>query len=280
MKLYNGFKLAYAEYGDMNGKPVFFFHGTPGSRYFRPPDKVTKKMGVRLICVDRPGYGESEFQPGRRILDWPENISQLADFLKIGKFAVAAHSGGGPYALACANLIPGRVTASAIMASVGPFNTPGLTRGMVFGNKLGFIVGRFVPWSLWQLLIWIFYRRRKNNPEADMDTGKGQRPPADEEQISQPEIREVCIQSEIESFRHGLRALAWDARLLTHPWGFSMKDIQIPVHLWHGSVDDQAPIFLAQFMAEKIPGSTLMICENEGHLLLFHHWEEILKQLR
>ena len=69
--LKDGRLLAYAEYGDPAGTPVFFFHGTPGSRLFRPSDSITLKLGVRLICTDRPGYGASTFQPGRRLLDWP-----------------------------------------------------------------------------------------------------------------------------------------------------------------------------------------------------------------
>jgi pimeloyl-ACP methyl ester carboxylesterase len=92
----DGRTLAYAEYGNPCGKPVFFFHGTPGSRFFRPPDRITSRVGVHLICMDRPGYGLSTFQPGRRIVDWPEDILQLADFLGLDKFVVAGHSGGGP----------------------------------------------------------------------------------------------------------------------------------------------------------------------------------------
>jgi len=73
--LKDGRKLAYAEYGEPAGKPVFFFHGTPGSHFFHPPDGITQKMGVRLITVDRPGYGLSTFLPKRRILDWPGDIT-------------------------------------------------------------------------------------------------------------------------------------------------------------------------------------------------------------
>lgn len=69
IKLKNNRTLAYAEYGSPSGTPIFFYHGIPGSRIFRPPDKITKKMGVRLITVDRPGYGLSTFQPGCAILD-------------------------------------------------------------------------------------------------------------------------------------------------------------------------------------------------------------------
>ncbi len=94
-KLSDGRVLAYEQYGDADGRPVFFFHGTPGSRLFHPPDEVTRRTGVRLICVDRPGYGGSTFQPGRQILDWPADIAALADALGLRTFAVAGHSGEG-----------------------------------------------------------------------------------------------------------------------------------------------------------------------------------------
>jgi pimeloyl-ACP methyl ester carboxylesterase len=271
--------LAFAEYGDPRGRPIFFFHGTPGSRYFRPPDEITARLGVRLICIDRPGYGESTFQPGRRILDWPKDIDQLADALNMDKFAVAGHSGGGPYVSACAYAFPERVTAAAILSGAGPVDTPDVTRGMSATNKFGLKAGRFIPWTLWRALIWVFYHRRRDDPTADMDRGSGHRPQADEEQASRLEVRETCIRSEVEAFRPGLRGLAWDTRLLTHPWGFRLEDICVPVYLWHGSDDDLATIPMARYVAGKIPGCTITICEDEAHLLLFPHWEEILTQL-
>jgi pimeloyl-ACP methyl ester carboxylesterase len=112
--------LAFSIYGDPHGKPVFFFHGTPGSRLFRPPDEITSRVGVKLICVDRPGYGNSTFQTGRRILDWPEDIVQIADNLGLDTFAVVGHSGGGPYALACAHRLSDRVSLAATLAGAGP----------------------------------------------------------------------------------------------------------------------------------------------------------------
>ncbi|MFA5875052.1 MAG: alpha/beta hydrolase, partial [Anaerolineales bacterium] len=197
LQLTEGRTLAFAEYGDLRGKPVFFFHGTPGSRYFRPSDEITAGLGVRLICVDRPGYGESTFQPGRRILDWPEDIAQLADALSIDKFAVAGHSGGGPYVSACAVALPDRVTAAALLSGAGPVEAPDVTRGMSATTKFGLTVGRFIPWPLWRALIWVFYHRRRDDPAADMDRGSGNRPQADEEQVHRPEVREACIRSEV-----------------------------------------------------------------------------------
>ncbi len=271
--------LAYAEYGDLRGKPVFFFHDTPGSRYFRPSDEITARLGVRLICVDRPGYGESTFHPGRRILDWPQDIAQIADALGMDKFAVAGHSGGGPYASACAYALPDQVTAAAILSGAGPIDTPNATKGMTIMNKFGLSVGRFIPWPLWRALIWVFYHRRRDDPAADMERGNGHRPQADEELVRRPEVREACIRSEVEAFRPGLRGLAWDTRLLTHPWGFRLEDIRVPVYLWHGTDDNLATNAMARYVAGKIPGCTTTICENEAHLLLFPHWEEILTQL-
>jgi pimeloyl-ACP methyl ester carboxylesterase len=271
--------LAYAEYGDPRGKPVFFFHGMPGSRFFRPPDETTQKMGVRLITTDRPGYGQSTFQPGRRILDWPDDVSQLADQLGIRKFHIAGHSGGGPYVAACAYALPKRVNGAAVLSGAGPVNTPGGTHGMDAMNKLGVIIGRFTPWVLWQALVWVFYHGRAADPAAEFGRGMGKRPAADDEQFQKDLVFKTCIQSEVEAFRPGLRGLAWEARLLTRPWGFPLEDIRVPYHLWHGTQDDQATLAMARYVAGKIPTSRITICENEAHLLLFPHWQEILDQL-
>ena len=279
LHLKDGRTLAYAKYGVSDGTPVFFFHGMPGSRFFRPPDEITARLQVRLICMDRPGYGASTFQRGRRILDWPGDITQLADHLGIGKFSVAGHSGGGPYVAACAYALPDRLTAAAMLSGAGPIDSPKDTLGMSAVNKFGIKVGRFIPWLLWQALIWVFYHRRARNPAADMERGDGIRPPADDEQIHKPEVWEACLRSEVEAFRPGLRGLAWDAHLLARPWGFPLENIRVPIHLWHGTEDDQVPISMARFIAGKIPGSKITICENEAHLALFPHWEEILTQL-
>jgi pimeloyl-ACP methyl ester carboxylesterase len=275
----DGRSLAFAEFGDLRGKPVFFFHGTPGSRLFRPPDDITSKLGVHLICVDRPGYGLSTFQPSRRILDWPKDITPLADSLGLDRFAVAGHSGGGPYTLACTFALPGRVRAAALISGAGPLNAPGITKGMSATNKFGVRVGRLIPWPLWQMLVWFIYHRRADDPAADLERGIGHRPLADDELLRNPEVREACIQSELEAFRSGLRGLAWDTRLLTFPWDFQLEDIHVPVYLWHGSDDDLSTPGMSRYMSEKILGCKTTSCEHEAHLLLFPHWEEILKQL-
>lgn len=271
--------LAYAEYGDREGFPLFFFHGIPGSRLFRPAEEITRQMGIRLICTDRPGYGQSSFQPKRRLLDWPADVAFLADSLGIERFAVAGHSGGGPYALACAYALPQRVTLAAVISGLGPIEAPQALQGMWARNRLGLRLGRFIPWPFWRLLIWLFFHKEANERRAAEDTGhKGssQRPRADAGLWKDPAIRAVCYQSEAEAFRHGTLGHAWETRLITRPWGFPIEAIRTPVHLWHGGADNLAPIHMARFLAARIPNAFLHFYPDEAHLLLFPRWAEIL----
>jgi pimeloyl-ACP methyl ester carboxylesterase len=75
LDLPDGKRLCWAEYGDPDGRPVFLFHGNPGSR---------------LACKPRA------------LERWPEDVVALADHLEVEEFAVFGPSGGAPYALACA----------------------------------------------------------------------------------------------------------------------------------------------------------------------------------
>ena len=104
--LQDGRRLGYDEYGPPDGKPLFYFHGTPSSRKDWPAlgnQGLPEKLGVRVIVADRPGMGLSDFQPERRIADWPADVVALADTLELERFSVLGYSGGGPYAVACAH---------------------------------------------------------------------------------------------------------------------------------------------------------------------------------
>jgi pimeloyl-ACP methyl ester carboxylesterase len=277
--LADGRTLGYAEYGDPNGTPVFFIHGSPGSRLFRPPDEVTKRLGVRLICAERPGYGDSTFQPNRRILDWPNDIASLADALKIDTFAVVGHSGGGPHTLACAYALPQRVKAAAVIAGAGPADAPGATEGMSRLSWFAFKFGQYLPWSMGYAITKQVFKEAAADPTKAIDRDKDTRPLVDNKIFDIPEIRELCIQSDTEAYRHGLLAFAWDIRLITRPWGFELGKIKVPVRLWHGTVDNSTSIAMARYMAQKIPNGKLTVCDGEGHMLLIPRWEEILKTL-
>ena len=133
IKLKDGRLLGYTEYGAREGKPVFYFHGFPGSRLdwpFSDADDSATQLNARIIAVDRPGMGLSDFKPGRKILDWPDDVIELADALQVDHFGVLGISGGGPYATTCAYKIPERLTTTAIVSGMGPLEAPRIKEGM------------------------------------------------------------------------------------------------------------------------------------------------------
>jgi pimeloyl-ACP methyl ester carboxylesterase len=137
MRTRDGRSIGVLEVGQAAGVPVFHFHGSGSSRLEAVlVADAAKKAGVRLIALDRPGVGQSDPCDRDRLLDWPEQVVEVADALKIQKFAVLGMSAGGPYALACAAAIPHRLTACALICAVAP---PELIR-------------RAAP--LWMRLIW------------------------------------------------------------------------------------------------------------------------------
>lgn len=277
IRLLDGRMLAYAEYGDPYGKPVFFCQGTPSSRLMRPSEDQTRQLGARLIVADRPGFGLSDPKPGRSLLDWADDVACLADQLKIGAFPVIGISGGGPYAAACAHRMPDRVTSLGLVSAAGPTHIEGSIEGGAGERKAGFIVARRAPWLL-TLVIWLF-RNPGRNPERFLDRFSPGFPEIDRRIQSQPEIRAMFLNSYREASRQGVRAFADEVSLVSRPWGFRLEEIRVPTYLWHGGLDKSTPLGMGKHMAETIPGCRAYFMPNEGHLLIFEHWTVILTTL-
>src|SRR5258708_34742023 len=164
LQLHDGRTLGYAEYGHVEGNPLFYFHGHPGARVEAGLlAKSAAQAGLRLIGVDRPGMGLSSFQAGRHLLDSPEDVAALAQHLAIDRFAVVGVSGGGPYALACAYKIPDRLTACGIVAGMGPPEYG--TVGMMTRNRLLFFLARRLPW-FFPPLMWAMGRSCQEEEQA------------------------------------------------------------------------------------------------------------------
>ena len=99
-----------------------------------------------MITVDRPGHGLSDFFPGKTLLDWPDDVIELADHLGFDKFIVEGFSGGGPYALACAYKIPDRLDCCGILSGMGLRNWS--KKGMMRINRMGAFIARYLPFLL------------------------------------------------------------------------------------------------------------------------------------
>jgi pimeloyl-ACP methyl ester carboxylesterase len=274
--LRDGRRLGYAQYGDPSGKPVFFFHGGAGSRLEHPANVCA--IGTRLICADRPGHGLSDFQPDRKLLDWPNDVAQLANHLGISKFYVLGWSAGGPHALACAYHLPDRVLAGAVAAGLGPMNRPGATRGLGFAGQAFIIAAQNIPW-----LIGLFRRMARNTIWADAEKAKQQLlssiPDNDKNRMLQSGNLDMWFADVREGYRQGWQGVALDDIIIIQDWGFDIADIGCRIDIWHGEQDRNVPVFSSKYMQDRIPNSRAMFLPGEGHLFLFNYWGTVVQTL-
>jgi pimeloyl-ACP methyl ester carboxylesterase len=269
IKLSDGRSLGFQCLGDEDGSPLFFFHGTPGSRLvLSQHDLLAQVPGVRLIVPERPGYGISDPKPGRVLLDWPDDVAELADYLSLNTFAVAGGSGGGPHALACAYRLVQRVTMALVFSSPAPAAFHGATRGMSSGNRLGLLLTRYAPWLVRRMMrhtVALFER----NPEGFLAAMAKQMAPPDRELLQGESFREAIIRDLRESLRQGSDGQAVDSALAmtNRDWGFDLQDISVPVFLWHGEEDALVSIHMAKYLAREIPRCDARMVPGAGHLL-------------
>lgn len=278
VRLPDGRNLCYACHGAVAGEPVFLFHGEPGSRLFVPQVDTAARQGVRLITVDRPGYGRSDPQQGRTLLDWPNDIAFLADHLGIDRFSVLGVSGGGPHALAVAFSIPGRLRAVAIASSPCPFDYRRATDNLAPGLLEEFALAREAP-DMLRPTVERAVARIRQQPAAYFAEQRERLDASDGRLLALPEVRDIYRRDLLEAIQAGGEGWLQDAHLLASPWPFDLRSIRLPVRVWHGERDRIAPPRMARLLWHALPGSELRLALGEGHLFFFRHFGEILATL-
>lgn len=270
-------KLGYDEHGAVDGLPVFFMHGFPGSRLdWRMFDNsnLAQELNVRIIALDRPGMDLSDFQRGRELLDWADDMQEAVDALHLEKFAVLAISGGGPYGAFFAFKLRNRLTATAIVWGMGPAYAPGMKAG---GSWT--LPGK--PALIRKLLLLLMAQTVRKQPErmepqfleavSDTDRELWQR---------KPELIKLNLKSWDEAFKSGTGGVQQEAELYKRSWGFELAEIQSPVLLWQGTDDDNVPPLVGHYMAQAIPNCRAAFMEGEGHFTLpYRHMGEVLRAL-
>ncbi len=267
--LRDGRHLGYAEFGNPEGFPVVYCHGFPASRLEGGLiDQAAKNHGARLIAIDRPGYGLSDFKAQRQLLDWPDDVAQLLDHLGVGQFAVLAGSGGGPYSLALLTKLAKRIAAATLVCPLGPVFQSDLAQAMRWPARFGFVSARRAPWLtklVYGSLLGPFMRAF---PSIALSLLTVAIPPADRAILAQGNINQLVCDSIREALRPGMKGALWDFQVYAHPWGFDVSKITVHVVIWHGEADATVPLSHGKTLAGMLANAKLHTLPNEGHFSL------------
>jgi pimeloyl-ACP methyl ester carboxylesterase len=274
----DGRTLAYAEGGDPGGAPIFLFHGIPGSRSDLERSfgrDVLAGSGVRVIGVDRPGFGASDFQPNRRFDDWPADVAAVADHLGIERFGILGYSGGGPYVVACAHALPGRLTFAGIVSGDGPAETPRFRDGMGKTDAIMTRLARLAP-PVARLAISQAVKQAERSPEKFSRSFDKELSPPDLEIHKDPDTREAIREIFLESTRRGPAGVVHDYRIWARPSGLPFEAVEIPVRVWHGDSDGIVPMHHAEYVVGRLANAELTVLPGVGHLHTLERWREFI----
>ena len=276
LRLQDGRLLGYAEFGDEQGQPVFYFHGLPGSRLeARFLDQKARIAGLRVIAVDRPGFGRSSFAPGRVLADWPNDMTELADALGVDHFAVVGNSGGGPYAAACARYLQKRLTGVVIVCGIGPPEAFEAAAERLLWSPRAFRQSSLVLGLFVRLAVLGF----RHFPGLMFKAVATKVSEPDRKVLGVPWVRDTLQASLQEGVRQGPRAGLQDLQLLfARSWDFRLDEIPSEVFLWYGESDRVVPPTVGVFLKQAIPKSHLFLLPEEGHFSLpINHMEDIFQ---
>jgi pimeloyl-ACP methyl ester carboxylesterase len=282
VRLPDGRALSYLEVGARSGPTVFHFHGHGSSRLeVLMLEEQALRLGLRVIAFDRPGIGRSDPKSGDMLLDWPADVAAAADLLGVERFAVQGMSAGAPYALACAQRIPERITACALVSAVPP---PEIAR------RSGPRLRRFAWWVAHRFPNYLRRRlvqfRPDGLPDEEMVLRRMLRVSQwlggrDEILMHNEELRALLARTMVETARQGASANRREIERLVRPWGFDVKQIKpARMFLWHGEKDRIMPVGPARLLAKRLVDCQAIFYPDEGHFsVLVNRSAELLGAL-
>jgi pimeloyl-ACP methyl ester carboxylesterase len=282
IELEDGRRLDAASAGPEDGPAVLFHTGTPGEGIvFDGLIAEGAKRGLRHISYSRPGYGRSSRLPGRSVADCVTDVEAVARAFEIECFYTVGWSGGGPHALACAALLPGRTIAAATLAGVAPCDAPGLDwlAGMGEENIEEFAAARA---GEEQLAAYVEAQRPGMSAATaeDLRAGMGDLlSPIDQRMMSGEFAAYIAA-----IFNGAMSEGPWgwvdDDLAFLGDWGFDLAAIERPVTIWQGPEDRMVPYEHGKWLAEHVTGAQPRLLDGEGHLsILLGAYGRVLDEL-
>jgi pimeloyl-ACP methyl ester carboxylesterase len=269
VRLGDGRILGCASHGDPSGQPLLWFPGTPGSRLAVLPE-AARQGALRILVVERPGFGRSTAQPGRTVLDFVRDVRELLDALGLGRVTLAGASGAGPYLAACGYALAERLTRVVTIGAVAPLDDPTVWASMSPRRRAIFALARRAP-GLFRTMMDV--QRFQRDPGRLYRTVVAGVAPCDRAIIERTWEKQLAMTAE--ALRQGTEALAWEMHMVARPWGFRLEEIEAEVHVFQGLEDRSSPPAMGRYLAEKIPGAKLHPVPGAGHFLHADHWDDI-----
>lgn len=278
LRLPDGRSLAYQLYGAHEGRPLYYFHGFPGSRLQAAlHHEQALAANVCLVAPERPGFGRSDYQPGRSILDWTEDVAFMADTLGHRRFGVLGVSCGGPYALACAHQLGERLDYVGLLAGMGPMDIPELRTTQLPALKAMFGLARIHP-RLASPLLALDRLMFLRNPARALKALAGLLAEPDRQLLAaDPLAAEAFATFLAEAYRQGIRGACTEAALIASPRPFALEEIKVPVHLYQSGLDRHVPAAMGRYLQARLPRASLLLYPQEGHLsIVINQFPQVL----
>ena|SRR6185437_10000745 len=245
--------LTVEDAGPPSGYPVLV-HGGGGSRHLFPAlVRHARGSGFRLIGYDRPGYGGSTPMPGRVIADCAADVKAIMAELAIERVVAWGFSGGGPYALATAALLPGMVTAVCVFAPLGPYGVEGLDflEGMAesyWDEVRVFFADRQAAREKFRVEAMEMFDRL-STPDGWLALWGAR---AHQDEAHGQEAADYLASVQRDGWTNGDEGWWDDWTAFLSPWGFDLADIGAPVSLWHGLADTRCPPAHSRWLADQL----------------------------
>ncbi len=271
-------QIGFAEFGDPQGRAVFWLHGTPGARRQIPVEArvYAEERQIRLIGVDRPGIGASTPYQYHSVVEFADDLRTIADTLGIDKFEVVGLSGGGPYTLACAAAIPDRVIAIGVLGGVAPTRGADAVAGGVSTLIMAAAPVVRVAGAPLRLAASGLIRLIRPVAEPALYAYARISPEADRQLLVRPEFKAMFLDDLLNGSRKQLAAPFADVVVFARDWGFRLDEVKVPVRWWHGDRDHIVPFAHGQYVVSRLPDAQLYHLPGESHLAGLGRAEEIL----
>ncbi|WP_330474963.1 alpha/beta fold hydrolase [Terrabacter sp. C0L_2] len=271
--------------GPEDGLALVFHHGTPQAAVpFGILERPAVERGLRTITCSRPGYGRStprtDAATTATVADDAADTAVVLDALGHDTFVTLGWSGGGPRALACAAMLPGRCLAATSGVGIAPPDAEGLdlTAGMGPENVAEYAAVAAGPEALMAFLEEHGLPVLRASADEIVDELSGLLPPVDRAAMT-GELGEYLAAASRHAGAQGI--VGWRDDDLTHtrPWGFDLAAVRVPTAVWQGTEDLMVPFAHAQWLAAHVAGTRPHLVEGEGHVSLLMRMGDILDDL-